>query len=37
MNQEHGTPLQKLFEDQLTCWMVNKTDWIDATTQAEIY
>lgn len=36
---EHETPLQELFEDQLACAdlvILNKTDLIDATTQAEV-
>jgi cobalamin biosynthesis protein CobW len=36
---EHETPLQELFEDQLACAdlvVLNKTDLIDATTQAEV-
>lgn len=36
---EHETPLQELFEDQLACAdlvVLNKTDLIDVTTQAEV-
>lgn len=36
---EHETPLQELFEDQLACAdlvVLNKTDLIDATMQAEV-
>lgn len=38
-NLEHETPLQELFEDQLACAdlvVLNKTDLIDAATQAEV-
>ncbi|MBE9192376.1 cobalamin biosynthesis protein CobW [Gloeocapsopsis crepidinum LEGE 06123] len=38
-NLEHETPLQELFEDQLACAdlvILNKTDLVDTTTQAEI-
>ncbi len=36
---EHETPLQELFEDQLACAdlvVLNKTDLVDAQTQAEV-
>lgn len=38
-NLEHETPLQELFEDQLACAdlvVLNKTDLVDAATQAEV-
>lgn len=38
-NLEHETPLQELFEDQLACAdlvILNKTDLVNSTTQAEI-
>jgi len=38
-NLEHETPLQELFEDQLACAdlvVLNKTDLVDATKQAEV-
>jgi len=38
-NLEHETPLQELFEDQLACAdlvVLNKTDLVDATQQAEV-
>ena len=38
-NLEHETPLQELFEDQLACAdlvVLNKTDLIDAATQAQV-
>ena len=38
-NLEHETPLQELFEDQLACAdlvVLNKTDLIDATAQAQV-
>lgn len=39
LNLEHETPLQELFEDQLACAdlvVLNKTDLVDAATQAEV-
>jgi cobalamin biosynthesis protein CobW len=38
-NLEHETPLQELFEDQLACAdlvVLNKTDLVDASTQAQV-
>jgi cobalamin biosynthesis protein CobW len=38
-NLDHETPLQELFEDQLACAdlvILNKTDLVDATTQAQV-
>lgn len=38
-NLEHETPLQELFEDQLACAdlvVLNKTDLVDAATQAQV-
>ena len=38
-NLDHETPIQELFEDQLACAdlvILNKTDLVDAATQAEV-
>ncbi len=38
-NLDHETPLQELFEDQLACAdlvILNKTDLVDETTQAQV-